>query len=568
MIILSSCRGDNNLKPSAEGLEKESESVAEESKGAYFSAQDADLSVRHASGNQGVVTTANPLVSKIGLEILKQGGNAVDAATAVSFALGLIEPAASGIGGCGYLLYLPQEGEPVFIDYRSSAPELFSPEQFMDMSEDERKNTVHGAGVPGAVDGWLSLWEMHGSMELDEILKPVIAIAETGYQVTPYMAKLLVDNYAKLSGDKALEELYINEGFPYSEGEIIKNESYARTLKLIAEQGRDVFYNGEIAQSIADVSSDKGAAISLDDLSGYKAIVAEPIKGIYRGYTVISSAPSSSGGTTIIEALNILENFDIASLGQNSAKTLHLMAESFKLSKTDSYKYVGDPKFNDIPLEILLSKEYAKERAALISEESVLTDIQEGVAGYESPSTTHFAIADKDNNVITVTNTLGTYFGCGTGVEGRGFSLDNQMFDFSVSDWEVNFPEAGKRPRSSMSPTIILDSEGRVLAALGSPGGEAIPTTLVQVIVNIIDFNMDIQEAIESPRIFQNYTGALVCEGNLGQDVIGELEEIGHIIEKRNSNDPFFGGVQAVLRKNGSWCGGADPRRDGKALAY
>jgi len=524
---------------------------------------------RDATGSNGVVSSAHPLASQIGLEVLKAGGNAIDAAVAVSFALGLVEPNASGIGGCGYLLYAPANGEPVFLDYRSTAPAGLDCDAFMKLSVTERKDTILGAGVPGAVAGWLTALEEYGTMSLEELLEPIIALAEEGFEVTEHFEGMIVENYSKLAADDTCSALYLNEGIPYMAGEVIKNPDYAQTLRILQKEGRDGFYKGEIAQSIVESVQAKGGVITLEDLANYTVRRAKPVKTTYRGYTILSSAPSSSGGTAIALCLNLLERYDLASMGQNTPETLHLLAEAFKITNVDRYQYLGDPEFVDIPLDVLLSKEYADQRAALISPDKILEDLNPGVIPYESPSTTHISIVDKDGNLVAVTNTLGTFFGCGIGVAGRGFLLDNQMYDFSVEDWEANFPRPGKRPRSSMSPTIIYTPDGEPYAALGSPGGEAIVTTMVQIISNILDHGMSVQDAIDAPRIYQNYSGNLVVEGHLNDDVSAELENMGHPMEQKNAYNSFFGGVQGIIKnQDGSWTGGADPRRDGKALAY
>lgn len=524
---------------------------------------------RDATGKNGVVSSASPLASQIGLEVLKAGGNAIDAAVAVSFALGLVEPHASGLGGCGYLLYAPVQGEPVFLDYRSTTPKALDCDTFMALSATERKDTIWGAGVPGAVAGWLTALEEFGTMPLEELVAPTIALAEEGFEITDHFEGMIVDNYIKLAGDDVCTALYLNDGLPFMAGETVKNPDYAETLRILAKKGRDSFYKGEISQSIVESVQAKGGTISQEDLANYTVRRSQPVQSIYRDYTILSSAPSSSGGAAIALCLNLLERHDLALLGQNTAETLHLMAEAFKITNIDRYQYLGDADFNDIPLDVLISREYADQRATLISPIAVLDDLSPGAIPNESPSTTHISIVDSQGNVVSMTNTLGTFFGCGTGVAGRGFLLDNQMNDFSVEDWEANFPSPGKRPRSSMSPTIIFTPNGIPYAALGSPGGEAIVTTMVQVISNILDHGMTVQEAIDAPRIYQNYSGKLVVEGNLDADVAASLEAIGHELERKNANSSFFGGVQGVINNgDGSWTGGADPRRDGKALAY
>lgn len=520
-----------------------------------------------ASGSHAAVSSANPTASRIGTDILKSGGNAVDAAVAVSFALGLLEPNASGVGGCGYAVYVPAQGEAVFYDYRSVAPAGFDAEGFTALSAEEQKHSIAAAGVPGAVAGWLEMHEKYGVLPLEELLKPTIELAENGFEVLPFLASLFTDNYALLLKDESVGRLLLNDDFPYMEGEYIKNTGYAKTLQKIAAEGADGFYKGEIAEAIVKVSSDRGGSMTLKDLADYRAKSCAPLMGEYRGYTVLTAAPSSSGGIALLESLNILERFPLSESGANSAANIHLMGESFKIANADRYSYVGDPDFVEMPVDMLISKQYADRRASLISEKAVLSD-SDVIPDSQSTSTTHLSIIDKDGNAISMTNTLGSYFGCCVAVDEWGFLLDNQLHDFSIGEWEANSPQAGKRPRSSMTPTVLL-RDGEVVAALGSPGGEAIVSTVAQIICDLVDFGMTADEAISLPRIYQNCTGALTVEGGHDEKVLAELETLGHTVKRREALDYFFGGVHAVVKNDdGSLTGAADPRRDGGVSAY
>ncbi|MDR0841255.1 MAG: gamma-glutamyltransferase [Christensenellaceae bacterium] len=528
----------------------------------------ADIPPSGPTGHNGVVSSANPDASAIGISVLEAGGSAVDAAVAVSFALGLLEPHASGLGGCGYALYAPSDGEAIFYDYRSMAPMATDAAAFMQLSDEERKNSILGAGVPGAVAGWLSLYEDYGTLPLADLLQPTIDLSENGFTITDTLAGNMSEQFLKLSADEACGSLFLHDGLPYSSGDLLQNPGYAKTLRLIAQQGRDGFYTGEVAEAVLKASAQKSGWFAEEDFSGYEVLRTTPIVSTYRGYTILSSAPSSSGGVGIAECLNVLERYDLSSMGQSTPESLHLIAEALKLAHSDRYQYVGDPKFVPVPVNTLISKEYAAQRAAQINENSATDIALPGRIPKESPSTTHFSIVDKWGNMISVTNTLGTFFGCGTGVDGYGFILDNQMYDFSVDSWEANFAQPGKRPRSSMSPTVIYAPDGTPFAALGTPGGEAIVSTMVQLIINLIDYRMPLQQAIDAPRIHQNYEGHMYVEGGFAPETLAELEALGHVLTKRNANDSFFGGVHAALRNDdGSWTGGADPRRDGKALA-
>ncbi len=520
-----------------------------------------------ATGKNAAVSSANPAASAIGAQILQRGGNAVDAAVAVSFALGLLEPNASGVGGCGYAVYVPAVGEPAFYDYRSAAPAAFDPGAFTALPAEEQKHSVAAAGVPGAVAGWLSLHEQYGRLPLDELLEPAIDLSENGFEVLPFLASLFTDNYNLLLKDESCAALLLNDDFPYMEGEVMKNPGYAKTLRKIAAEGRDGFYQGEIAEAIVSASSARGGTMTLEDLASYEVRVGKPLEGNYRGFTILTSAPSSSGGIALIESLNLLERCDLPASGVNTPLTLHRMGEAFKIANADRYSYVGDPAFTDIPTEMLISKEYADERAALLSDERVLSDL-EVLPDNQSTSTTHLSIIDAEGNAVSMTNTLGTYFGCAVAVDGWGFLLDNQLHDFSIEEWEANAPEPGKRPRSSMTPTVLL-RDGKPVAALGSPGGEAIVSTVAQIICDLVDFGMPVDEAINLPRIYQNCTGPLVVEGGHAESTLSGLEALGHTLQRREELDYFFGGVHAVVRNaDGTLTGAADPRRDGGVCAY
>lgn len=565
-LIFTGCSApaQNTSASQAESAQAKAEVNAEP---AAENVPEAETTVTVATGDNAAVSSANPVASQIGTDILKKGGNAVDAAVAVSFALGLLEPNASGVGGCGYAVYVPAQGEPAFYDYRSVAPSGFDAEKFIALPAEEQKHSIAAAGVPGAVAGWLELHEKYGTLPLEELLEPTIELAEEGFEVLPFLASLFTDNYTLLLKDESVGRLLLNDDFPYMEGEYIKNPGYAKTLRKIAAEGRNGFYKGEIAEAIVKASDERNGSMTLEDLANYQVKSGAPLKGEYRGYTVLTSAPSSSGGVALLESLNILERFPLSESKANSAINIHRMGETFKIANADRYTYVGDPDFVEIPTEMLISKQYADQRAALISGDSVLSD-SEVKPDAQSTSTTHLSIIDKDGNAISMTNTLGTYFGCCVAVDEWGFLLDNQLHDFSIGEWEANSPQAGKRPRSSMTPTVLL-RDGKVVAALGSPGGEAIVSTVAQIVCDLVDFDLSVDQAINLPRIYQNCTGDLTVEGGHDEDVLAELEALGHTIKRREALDYFFGGVHAVVRNgDGSLTGAADPRRDGGVSAY
>lgn len=568
MLALSGCAQKAPAESAPASVQPpESQPVPSTSQPAAPAEQIPEVNTRAASGSHAAVSSANPVASEIGAEILRQGGNAADAAVAVSFALGLLEPNASGVGGCGYTVYVPSEGEAAFYDYRSAAPANFSPEHYLSLSDEQQKHSIAAAGIPGAVAGWLAVHKQHGKLPLEQLLEPTIKLAEEGFEVLPFLASLFNDNYNLILSDDSCADLLLNDGFPYIEGEIMKNPGYANTLRKIAAEGRDGFYKGEVAEAIVKASDSRGGVMTLDDLASYEVKTGKPLEGSYRGYTVLTSAPSSSGGIALLQSLNMLEHYDLSASGVNTALTLHRMGEVFKIANADRYSYVGDPTFVEIPTDMLISKDYADRRFSLLSDNKVLGDA-EVLPDNQHVSTTHLSIIDEEGNAISMTNTLGTYFGCVVAVDEWGFLLDNQLHDFSVAYWEANAPEAGKRPRSSMTPTVLL-RDGKPVASLGSPGGEAIVSTVAQIICDIVDFGLSVDEAINLPRIYQNCTGPLSVEGGHDQAVLTELESIGHELQRRDALDYFFGGVHAVVRNaDGSLTGAADPRRDGGVVAY
>lgn len=530
--------------------------------------------MRDARGENGVVATAKPEASEIGIEIMKQGGNAIDAAVAVGFALGVVEPNASGLGGGGFMLVrFAETGEEVFLDFREVAP-LLSTDDMFPLDEDGKVigdvKTVGGlsAGVPGEVAGLVMALEKYGTMSLEEVLQPAIDFAENGFLVTENFEGIITDNYDKISQFEDTADIYLNNGLPYQTGDIITNPDLAETLRIIAREGKDGFYKGEIAEDIVRASEATGGIISMEDLANYEVRIKEPVKGTYRGYEIVSAPPSSSGGTHIIQMLNMLENFDMRELGHNTTESLHLWSEVSKMMFADRGQFMADTDFVDVPLVGLASKDYARELVERIdleraSEEVVFGDPYK----YESGSTTHYSIMDKEGNMVAVTKTINYFFGSGVTVGGRGFILNNEMDDFNAQPGTSNSVEPGKRPLSSMSPTLVL-RDGQPYMTLGSPGGTRIITTVAQIISNVLDHEMDIQEAINAPRMF-NMRGTLALEGRIPQDVLDELEAMGHELDVRDPLAPFFGGAQCIMREDsGTLHGGGDPRRDGQAAAY
>ena len=457
---------------------------------------------RGASGANGVVAAAKPDASRAGIEILKMGGNAVDAAVATGFALGVLEPNASGIGGGGFMMVkLAGMKEAVVIDFRPTAPAAATPDMY---TLDERGRPVGNASVegglasavPGEVKGLLYALEHYGSKKLTraQVLQPAIDRAERGVPVTVNLAQIIKDNFGKLRKYENGLAIYSKDGFPPEVGDTIVNKDLANTLRLIQKQGADAIYKGDIAARIVDEVKKRGGILTLEDLAGYQVKVRKPVTGSYRGYTIIT-APPPSGGTHVLQLLNILENFDLAALGEQSTATAHAWAEACKLVFADRAKYSADPDFVKVPTAGLASKAYAKTLAALIKPDAVMqTPVPAGdPSKYESGSTTHFSVMDKDGNMVAVTKTINMFFASGVVVPGTGIIMGDDMDDFDVKPGSANSIQPGKRMLSSMSPTLVLDPQGRPFMAIGSPGATRIIPTLAQVISNVIDRGMPIQ---------------------------------------------------------------------------
>lgn len=537
-----------------------------------LTAEEMDLSRRDATAKNGMVATASPLASKVGVEILQKGGNAVDAAVAVAYALGLVEPNASGVGGDGYMLvYDAKTKKSSFIDYKCEVPAALTLDLYKTLDSETYSRTGLGALVPGFVAGMEKANELFGTMTMAELIQPAIDFAEKGVVVTPFMAQTYMDNFRILNLYPETQKTFLNGGLPYTEGEIFTNPNYGKTLRIIARQGSAGFYKGPVAKAIVDSLGQYKGIMTLDDLANFKVAVREPLSADYRGYTIVTSPPGAAGAF-VLESLNMAENYDIAKMGANSVNTLHLWAEIFKLATVDRYKYIGDPAFSSIaPMKALTSQAYADSRVKLVDMNGILGRVTAGdpTGVDEGAHTTHVSIIDKNGNMVSMTNTVSEFFGCGITAADYGFFLNNQTFNLSKT-YQANQPHAGQKVRSSICPTFIFDPQGRPLAAVGSPGAGRIPTTMTQIVSNIVDFKMDIQEAADQPRIYQGNMTPLSVEGHMDPAVIEGLKKKGHAVSVLGPLDFFFGGVQgvAVDLTTGMLRGAADPRRDGKALGY
>lgn len=530
---------------------------------------------RSAEGTQAVVAASKVEASRAGLDVLKAGGNAVDAAIATAFALSVAEPNSSGIGGGGFMLIRTAEGTELFLNFRETAPAGALPELFEKDTDGQILSAEKSAGgksvcVPGEIAGLWYAYEHYGSGRLSwaELIEPAVRLAEEGFPITGTLAADITESYDYLLKDEYLSGLFLDEGFQPEQGFLLKNPDYAETLRLLAAGGRDAFYKGELAQEIAAAVQAAGGFLTTEDLAGYEVQVTEPLRGSYRGYTVLSSPLPSSGGTHVIEALNILEHFDLASFGFGSVQDLHLKAETFKRIFRDRAVYMGDPNYTPVPQTGLISPEYAAAVAAQIDPEALADYSEIDPWDYEHTDTTHFSVADAAGNMVAVTQTINLAFGAKVAVPGRGFVLNDEMGDFSADPTSPNAIAPGKTPLSSMSPTIILDPQGRPFLVLGSPGAVRIISTVTQVISNVIDHGMTLQEAIDAPRIYADTDGILHYEERFDPAVIDRLRKMGYETDPVNAYYHSYGALQAVLYGQDRLYGGADPRRDGKALAY
>ena len=539
------------------------------------------LTERDDVGENGMVTTANVYATMAGLEVLEQGGNAVDAAIAISYALGVCEPNASGLGGGGFFNIHMADGREVVIDYREVAPMAQDAYTWLDetgaVKDNGNANHIGGlaVGVPGTVAGLEYALENYGSGKLtrQQIMQPAIDMAREGYKAGGTLVGAMNDYYDYMVTDyKVLGDYYLKEGMPYEIGDVITNNDLANTLELIAKGGKDAFYKGEVAQAIVDAVASYGGVLSMEDLASYEPAIREPVKGTYRGYEIVSCPPASSGGTHIVEVLNILENYDMKALGVNTAESIHLWSEALKACFADRGAFMADTAFTDVPLAGLTSKDYAKTIYEKITDQAQTWE-KGAPWDYQGDSTTAYSVADKDGNIVSVTQTIECFWGCKIAIPGYGFIMNDQLHDFSTDPKSVNKLEGGKKPLSSMSPTIVLDAEGNAFMSLGSPGGLRIWPAVAQVISNVIDHGMNMQDAIDCARIYDRGDAGGIYYEPAGENAptaesLAALEAQGHALTEKGAWDLYFGGCQGILFTEDGIQGGADPRRDGKAIGF
>ena len=522
-----------------------------------------------------MVVAAHPLAAKAGLEILKKGGNAIDAAVATAFALNACEPFASGIGGGGFMvIYLASEKRVTVINFREKAPSEIPRQIFND--EGKIKPDGLAIAVPGALAGWDYALKKYGTKNLADAMQEAIEIAEKGFVVSQTFSRINKDEYEKIIMNAGEEICYLNQGFPYEPGDLFQNHELARTFKIIASKGIDEFYKREIAQKIVKAVKEKGGVMSLKDLALYEPVEQTPLKGIYKDYTLSTLPPPSSGGLHIIQLLNVVENWPIKKWSHNSPLYIHHFCEALRFVFADRARYLGDPDFISMPIKDLISKMYATKIVSQIKPDRLLDFYPFGKFDEREnnkENTTHLCAVDKEGNIVSLTQTINHFFGSGIVPEGTGFLLNNEMDDFSRDPSSPNAPRPHRRPVSSMGPFIMFKKEKPFLA-LGSPGGTRIFSSLTQIIINIIDFDMSLDEAIEAPRFFtyssQGKARSIFLESCVPDKTVEILEKIGHGIEIREAFDKYFGGAQGILilKDKKVILGGADSRRDGYGAGY
>jgi gamma-glutamyltranspeptidase/glutathione hydrolase len=513
--------------------------------------------------DKGMVASAHALASQAGVDIMKAGGNAIDAAVATAFAIGVVEPNASGIGGEGMIvLYRADKKWTVAIDYRSAAP-----------AGAKFSGAIPASGhaavaIPGTVAGLASALQQYGTMKLAKVLAPAIKLAEDGFIVSSTLAGVIADNFEEIMKNPPLAAIVCPDGLPLEAGATLRNPDLARSLRKIAEGGPDVFYKGELADRIAAEMEGHGGFITRSDLAAYRAVGREPVRGAYRGYSLIS-APPPVGGTSVIEIMQILEHFNLAENSPLAPANVHLMSEAMKRGFADFSAFIADPDFEKIPVAGLLSRDYAKKRASEIKPNIVSLKVGAGEpAKSESGSTTSLCAVDRRGNVAVLTQTISDFFGAKVLVEGTGIILNNEMKNFSARG--INAMAPGKRMRTTIAPTIILKGD-KTFATLGTPGAARIISTMAILISNLIDHKMGIQEAIEAPRFYARDTDKnLSVETRVPPATIEALTRLGYVIQTMGEYDLFFGGAQGIIidPKTGKKIGGADPRRDGAVVGF
>ena len=546
-----------------------------------YSATAAPVTATH-----GMVVTTDELASQVGADILKAGGNAVDAAVAVQFALAVVDPEAGNIGGGGFMMVRRADGTTAALDFREKAPLASTANMYLDANGNLTNKSLVGdlaAGVPGSVMG---MWEAHkrfGSLPWAKLLQPAVDLAQNGFAVRPrFLLSLDSSMVRKLSAVPASAAQFLTrQGQPPQVGDTLRQPDLAATLRLIQSEGPDGFYRGKTADLIVAEMKRGGGIITHRDLEQYQAVWRDPIRFTYRGDTIISMPPSSSGGVTMAEIANILSRYQLSSMPWHGAEMIHLYAEAFKRAYADRNYYLADPDFVKMPIEKLTSTAYADQRAADIQTDKATPASEIGPGAGASPegnNTTHYSIVDSAGDAVAVTTTLNSFYGCGVTVAGAGFVLNNEMDDFAskpgtpnqfgLVQGKANAIAPGKRPLSSMTPTLVVGPSGKLQMVTGTPGGSTIITTVFQTISNVLDYHMNVVQAVDAPRVHHQDLPDQIYYEHQGLDsaTVAQLQQMGYkMVERRGMS----GDVQMiVVEPDGTFSAWSDPRRGGRAIGY
>lgn len=548
-----------------------------------YSCVNAQSKKQEKEFKNGAVVSAHPEATRVGVEILKKGGNAVDAAVAVQFALAVVYPNAGNIGGGGFMVYRSAKGEINALDFREKAPG----KAFKDMYLDEQGNAITdkslygqlAAGVPGSVAGMVEAHQKYGKLKWADLVNPAYELAINGFKITKQQAGELNKRRTKFQQYNPLGTALVKDNGEWKEGDLLVQKELANTMKLIRDKGRAGFYEGEVANYIVKEMQRGAGIISKDDLKNYHAVWRKPVVGNYRGYKVIAMPPTSSGGIALIQLLHSVEPYPLNRWGHNADSTVQLMVEAERRVYADRAKHLGDPDFWNVPQEQLIKQSYNKNRMANFSWDKATpsSEIQAGqVSGKESEETTHYSIVDKSGNAVSITTTINASYGSLVVVKGAGFLLNDEMDDFSVKPGtpnlfglvgdKANAIEPHKRMLSSMTPTI-LEKNGKLFMVVGTPGGSTIITSVFQTILNVLDFKMSMQEAVNASRFHHQWLPDRIDIENsaLTNQVQQKLTAKGYFLEKRGP----IGRVDAILvTKDGKYQTGADPRGDDTAGGF
>ncbi len=561
---------------------------------AFFLCSFATLaaSVAPVAAEHGMVVTAQHLATRVGVDVLKNGGNAIDAAVAVGYALAVVYPAAGNLGGGGFMTLQLADGRKTFLDFREKAPLAASANMYLDANGDVIKGlSTHGylaVAVPGSVAGLEAARATYGTLTRAALMAPAIKLAERGFELRQGDVDLLQSATADFRQDAPSAAIFLNKGEPFQSGQKLVQKDLARTLRLISQRGADGFYKGPVAKALLAASRDGKGILSQVDLDRYTVRELSPVECDYRAYHIVSAPPPSSGGVVICEILNILEAYPLRELGFRSAQAVHYQIEAMRHAYMDRNSYLGDPDFVKNPIDRLLDKAYAAKIRETIDPKraGISKDLKPGVAPHEGSNTTHYSIVDKDGNAVAVTYTLNDWFGAKVTAAGTGVLLNNEMDDFTVKvgvpnmydlvQGQANAIAPGKRPLSSMSPTIVTQN-GKPVMVAGTPGGSLIITAVTHTILNVIDYGMNVQEAVDAPRFHQQWLPDLtnVDTFGLSPDTRKILLDMGHKLgppQPPNHLAVILVGAPALGGKpvgNNRFYGAYDSRRNtGSALGY